>query len=46
MQTEMPLEIHHHITHDDNSPHPIPSYSGRALYEDEVCLHIYTHTDT
>jgi carbonic anhydrase len=35
MQTEMPLEIHHHITHDDNSPHPIPSYSGRALYEDE-----------
>jgi hypothetical protein len=36
MQTEMPLEIRGHLKHDDNSPHPQPSYGGRALYADQV----------
>jgi len=33
MQTEMPLEVHSHLAHEDNSPHPKATYRGRDGYE-------------
>ena len=33
MQTEMPLEVTHHLHHRDKSPYPKASYRGRQIYE-------------